>query len=336
MKVLVLSGTDIEPLIGMKEALVLAEKAYKLQGNIQKGILPARFSPLVAYEVKGPLGSSGFYDFRSGYVHEFPIIISTMGYGFPENKVRRGLPGVFAVSFISDIDTGLPLAIMEADHLASMRTGAAGAIASKYLARRDSRTIAFIGAGHLARNMLAAHIELGFPIETVRVWSRSTSNREEFARKAAETYHILAVPTESPGEAVRRADIICCCSPSLEPRVLFDDLKGGVHINAFGADSPGKQEVDPKVLTLSKIVIDSLEQCSIGGEIHKAMQSNVITRKNIYAEIGEIALGEKPGRTSAEEITLMDSTGLAIQDIVIFYEAYKIALEKGTGNFIQL
>jgi len=117
---------------------------------------------------------------------------------------------------------------------------------------------------------------------------------------------------------------------------MFDDIKAGVHINAFGADSPGKQEVEPKVLTRSKIVVDSLEQCSMGGEIHKALRSGIITTKNIYAEIGEIVLREKPGRTSAEEITLMDATGLAIQDLVIFYEAYRIALEKGIGNWIEL
>jgi len=117
---------------------------------------------------------------------------------------------------------------------------------------------------------------------------------------------------------------------------MFDDLRPGVHINAFGADSPGKQEIEPKVLTRSKVVVDSLEQCSIGGEIHKALQAGVITGKNIYAEIDEIVLREKPGRTSEEEITLMDATGLAIQDLVIFYDTYKMALEKGIGNWIQL
>jgi ornithine cyclodeaminase/alanine dehydrogenase-like protein (mu-crystallin family) len=320
----------------MKEALVLAERAYALQGKIKKGLIQARFSPLIAYEVIGPLGSPGFYDFRSGYVHEIPIIISTMGFGFPENKLRRGLPGAFAVSLVSDVDTGVPLAMMDADFLASMRTGAAGAIASKYLARKDSRSIAIIGAGHLARNMLDAHIEFGFPIDSVKVWSRSASNREEFAKEAAEKYRILAVPTESPSDAVREADIICCCSPSKNPLVMFDDVKPGAHINAFGADSPGKQEVEPKVLTKSNIVVDSLEQCSLGGEIHKALQSGVITTQDVYAEIGEIVLGEKPGRTGYKEITLMDGTGLAIQDLVIFYDAYKTALEKGVGTWTEL
>jgi alanine dehydrogenase len=320
----------------MKEALVLAEHAYGFQRQIMKGTLPAHFSPLVAYEVKGPLGAPGFFDFRSGYVRDIPIIISTMGYGFPENKICRGLPGVFAVSLISDIDTGAPLAIMDADFLASMRTGAASAIASKYLAKKNSRSIAFIGAGHLAKNMLDAHAEFGFPIDRIRVWSRSGSNREEFAKWASEKYRIQAVPTETPGDAVRGADIVCCCSPSLEPRVMLEEVSPGMHINAFGADSPGKQEIDPKVLTRSKIVVDSLEQCAIGGEIHKALQLEVITTKNIYAEIGELVQREKPGRINAEEITLMDATGLAIQDLTIFYETYKRALETGVGNWIQL
>ena len=319
----------------MKDALILAQRAYEFQGNIRNGILLAQFSPLIAYKVLGPLGSPGFFDFRSGYVREIPIIISTMGYGFPENKIHHNLPGVFALSVISDIDTGAPFTIMDADFLASMRTGAAGAIASKYLARENSRSIAFIGAGHLARNMLDAHIAFGFPIDRVKVWSRSSSVREEFAKKVSEKYRILGIPTETSREAVIGADIICCCSPSTEPRVLFDDVSPGVHINAFGADSPEKQELAPEVLTKCKIVVDSLEQCSMGGEIHKALEVGIITTKDIYAEIGEIVLGEKQGRTSPKEITLMDATGLAIQDLVIFYHAYKLALEKGIGNWIK-
>jgi alanine dehydrogenase len=286
MKILTLSKEDIVPLIEMKEALGFAEEAYRLQRLAMKRSIESNFSPLVAYEVRNPSGPSGFFDFRSGYVQEIPILINTLGFGYPENKARRGLPSVFAYSLLSDLETGSPLAIMEADHLASMRTGAAGAIASKYLARKGSRSIAFIGAGHLASNMLDSHIKFGFPIETVRVWSRSASNREEFAKKASENYRVRSIPTESPADAIKGADIVCCCSPSLQPRVMFEDLKPGVHINAFGADSPGKQEVESEVLTRSKIVVDSLEQCSVGGEIHKALQSGVITPKNIYAEIG--------------------------------------------------
>jgi alanine dehydrogenase len=335
MKILVLSKEDITPLVDMKEALEFAEEAYRLKGRARKGIVQSRFAPLVAYEVKNS-GASGFFDFRSGYVQGIPILINTLGFGYPENKLGQGLPSVFAYSLLSDLKTGAPLAIMEADHLASMRTGAAGAIASKYLAKKDSKSIGFIGAGHLAHNMLEAHLAFGFPLESVKVWSRSSLNREEFAKKASEKYRLSSTPVETPSNAVQGADIVCCCSPSLQPRVMLEDLKPEVHINAFGADSPGKQEVDPKVLTRSKIVIDDLEQCSIGGEIQKALQSGMLSLKNIYAEIGEIALGEKPGRTDEDGITLMDATGLAVQDLVIFYNVYRRAMDKGIGKSIDL
>jgi alanine dehydrogenase len=114
--------------------------------------------------------------------------------------------------------------------------------------------------------MIDAHIQLGFPIESVKVWSRSPSNREEFAKEAAEKYRILSVPVESPSDAVKDMDIVCCCSPSLEPRVMSGDVGHGLHINAFGADSPGKQEVDPSVLTRSKIVVDSIESARLEGK----------------------------------------------------------------------
>jgi alanine dehydrogenase len=337
MKLLSLSKEDIMPLVEMKEALGFAEEAYRLQGSTKKKNILSNFSPLVAYEVRNLSGPSGFFDFRSGYVQGIPILINTLGFGYPENKSTHGLPGVFAYSILSDVETGSPLAIMEADHLASIRTGTAGAIASKYLARKESRNLAFIGSGHLARNLLDAHMASSFfHIDGVTVWSRSAANRGEFAKYASSKYHLSAKSLETPGEATRGADIICCCSPSKEPRVMLEDLKPGVHINAFGADSSGKQEVDPRVLARSKIVVDDLEQCSIGGEIHKSVQSGLISTNDIYAQIGEIVLGEKKGRTSPEEITLMDATGLAVQDLVIFYNVYKRATEQKKGRWIEL
>jgi len=336
MKVLALGSTDLAPLVEMKEALGFAEKAYTLQRSVRKGSVKSGFAPLVAYAVQTPSGAPAFVDYRSGYVSEIPITISTMGFGYPENRVRHGLPGVFAVSLLSSIETGAPLAIMEADHLVSIRTGAAGAVASKYLARKDSRNIAFIGAGHLARNMLDAHIQQAFPLERIRVWSRSLETRQAFAGEAKAKYGIETTAVDTSSEAVLDSDIICCCSLSQEPVVMMSDLKEGAHINAFGADASGKQELDTRILRNAKIVVDDLEQCSIAGEIHKALKSGVISKDNVYAEIGEIVSGEKSGRQTEEEITVMDSTGLAVQDIVIFHQAYNRALSKSVGTWIEL
>ncbi|HYB04116.1 MAG TPA: ornithine cyclodeaminase family protein [Nitrososphaerales archaeon] len=337
MKILSLDKEEIVPLIDMKEALALAEDAYRLQWLSRKREIVSQFSPLVAYEVKAPSGTSGFFDFRSGYVQEIPILISTLGYGYPENKSKHGLPGVFAYSLLSDVETGVPKAIMEADHLASMRTGAASAIVSKYLARKNSSKIAFIGSGHLARNMLEAHLAQGFPIEEISVWSRTSINREKFAKEVSEKYTIRTKACETPEGAVRGADIVCCCSPSMEPRVMRDNLKPGTHVNAFGADSLGKQEVDPKVLkACNKIVVDDLEQCLAAGEIHKAARSGIISKDDIYAEIGEIVSGGKLGRSDENELTLMDGTGLAVQDIVIFYRVYQKAISRGVGSSLDL
>jgi alanine dehydrogenase len=335
-KMLSLSRDDLEPLIGMKEALGFAEKAYRLQWSIRGGSVSSSFSPLVAYGVVAPSGSQGFVDYRSGWIREIPVLLSVMGFGYPENKSKHNLPGVFALALLSDPETGAPLAIMEADHLASMRTGAAGAIASKYLGRRESHSISFIGAGHLARNMLLAHIEQGFEIKSARVWSRSQTSSQSFSNEISKKYGFKVEHVDTPGKAVEGADIICCCSQSTEPRVMLQDLKEGVHINAFGTDSPGKQELDQEILQKSKIVVDSLEQCSLGGEIHKALRSGLISEKDIYAEIGQIVCGEKPGRDNDQEMTVMDATGLAVQDLIIFYEAYSRSLSKGVGTWIKI
>jgi alanine dehydrogenase len=142
-------------------------------------------------------------------------------------------------------------------------------------------------------------------------------------------------PVNKPEEAVKNMDIIVTATPSREPIVKKDWIGSGMHINSIGADAPGKEELDPQVLKISKIVVDDIEQAAHGGEINVPLSKGIISLKDIYAEIGEIVAGLKPGRESIKEITIFCSTGLAIQDAVTAKLVYDKALKKNVGQWIE-
>jgi alanine dehydrogenase len=144
------------------------------------------------------------------------------------------------------------------------------------------------------------------------------------------------VPVETIREAVERADIIVTTTPSRKPLVMNDMVSLGTHLNCIGADAPGKEELDPAILKRAKIVIDDWEQASHSGEINVPISQGVISRENVWAEIGEIVAGLKPGRERQDEITIFTSTGLAIQDAVTAKIAYDKAIKRGIGRFIKI
>ncbi len=132
-------------------------------------------------------------------------------------------------------------------------------------------------------------------------------------------------------------DIVCAAVPSREPVIKDDWVGKGTHINAFGADSKGKEELEPKILQRAdKIVVDSIEQCRLGGEINVPLSQGLITEKNIYAQIGEVVNGWKMGRESADELTVMDSTGVNALDVVTYYRAYEKAVKRRVGTKMVL
>ncbi|MEM2679373.1 MAG: hypothetical protein QXU01_03020, partial [Candidatus Hadarchaeales archaeon] len=136
--------------------------------------------------------------------------------------------------------------------------------------------------------------------------------------------------------AVRNADIVITTTPSRKPIVMNEWITEGVHINAIGADAPGKQELDPAILRRAKVVVDDIEQASHSGEINVPISQGLFKKSQIYAELGEIVTGRKPGRESKDEITVFDSTGLAVQDIATDWLVYRKALERGIGREMEI
>ncbi|NOZ58501.1 MAG: alanine dehydrogenase [Euryarchaeota archaeon] len=321
MRILWLSGREMEALLEMGEVIAAVEEAFR-----EHGLGRVQMPPKV------------YLYFEKGDLRAMPAYIPSLDRAgvkivnvHPENP-SQGLPTVMASYVLVSPATGQPLAVMNATYLTDARTGAAGAIAAKYLARQDSRTLGLVGAGRQARAQLLAIAEL-FDLERVLVASRTLSSAERFAEEMGKELGVDIKACE-----VREAcgaDIVTTTTPSRKPVVRDEWIREGTHINAIGADAPGKQELDPKILRRAKIVVDAWEQAKHSGEINVPLRERQLFREDIHAELGEVVAGKKPGRESDEEITVFDSTGLAIQDVAAAALAYRLARERGIGRELE-
>ena len=226
------------------------------------------------------------------------------------NNPARGLPTVMALTVLIDVETGVPGAIINATELTAMRTGAAGAVAAKYLAPRRSVTLGVIGAGRQAGALVEA-TAAALTIEEIRVWSRTEKSAEAFAARYAD-YNAVCVPIERACDC----DVLTTTTPSKRPLVMADWVREGTHINAIGADAPGKQELDPRLLAKAEVFVDDPGQAVHSGEINVPISTGLYDAGMIAGTLGEVVTGRK-GRSSPEAVTVFDSTGLAIQDLAI-------------------
>lgn len=314
----------------MKEVIGAVELAFREKGFGRVQMPPKKYLFFNKY--------SGNLMVMPSYLEGMDISAVKTVNVHPHNREKYGMPTIMAIIILVDPKSGFPLAIMGGTTITNMRTGAAGGIAAKYLARKNSKVVGLIGAGAQARTQLMALLEVFGSFDEVRVWSRSEETRVRFKREAMAKYgHLCKIrDVERIEDAVRGADIIVTATPSRTPLVIDEWVQPGVHFNCIGVDAPGKEELDPLILKRAKIVVDDLEQASYSGEINVPLSMGIISRRDIWAEIGEIVAGTKPGRENDEEITVFVSTGLAVQDAVTANLVYQKALEKGIGKKISL
>jgi alanine dehydrogenase len=232
--------------------------------------------------------------------------------------------------------SGELLALLEADYLGQMRTGAASGVATRLMARPDASKVGLIGTGLQARTQLQAIAQVR-KIERVRVFGRDAARREKFARNAAELLKILVEPVESADAAVRDADIVVTSTTTSQPVLTGQKLHPGIHINAIGANFPRKRELDTEaVLRADIIAVDSVEQAKLeAGDLIQAFETNPACWEGVI-ELSEIAAGRKPGRARPDQITLFKSSGIAIEDVTTAARVYEKALEKGIGRQIPI
>lgn len=240
----------------------------------------------------------------------------------PLNR-NLGLPTVMGLIIYSDPDTGYPLAVMDGSELTAYRTAATSATASKYLARPESRTLGLIGAGRQAQMHLLSHAAI-FRLDAVRVYDV----RAEAAREFVQYFPQFNVMSATAEEALD-SDIVCTLTPATSPVVRASWVKPGTHINAVGADAPGKQELEPQVLEMARVVVDDVAQACHGGEINVPVRHGLFRKEQIWATLGEVISGARTGRQDARGITVFDSTGLAIEDVVTARLIYEKATRRG-------
>ena len=245
----------------------------------------------------------------------------------PDNPVKRGLPSVMGIYVLSDPETALPLAIMDATVLTAARTGAAAAVASRVLAKKEPRSMGFVGSGVQARTMLSAHRAVYKQELEIIAADVNPQAAEAFAKEAGGR---VGTVEEAAG-----CDIVNTSTPGRAPAVRKGWLKPGAHINAMGADAPGKQELDSDVLTSAKVVIDDHYQATHSGEINVPLSAGTYRESQIHASLGDVLTGKRPGR-SGDEITIFDSTGLAIQDVALAAVIVAAAREQSVGQWLAL
>ena len=273
---------------------------------------------------------AGEVHIKSGFIGgeaHFVVKVATGFYGNP----ARGLSSSNGLFAIFDAECGAPVAILlDEGRLTDIRTAIAGAIAAECLAPANVTAVGVLGAGTQARLQL----EYLKPITKCRravVWARR--------REAAERYcHDLAcagfdvVLADEPAEVAQRANLIVTATPSAAPVLHADDIRPGTHITAIGADSPGKNELDPLLLARADLLVaDSLAQCRERGDIAHALEARCL-REDKIVELGTILSGETRGRTQMDQITIADITGVAVQDLKIAQAVYSAVMaERGTA-----
>jgi alanine dehydrogenase len=324
---IILTKSEVQACLSMSDAIDAVKAAYSAfaKGRVQM--------PSVQHlDVRQ---YNGEVDVKSGFVEDFQLMGTKIASGFYNNQ-KIGLPPGIAVIVLLDLKTSMPLAIMDGTHVTAYRTGAAGAVAAGVLARKDSQHVGIVGTGTQGRMQLIALREL-FDIQNVRVWNINRSSAEKYRDQMSKMLSIDIEVVDTPRAVVPDADILVTATPSKEALINEDSIHEGLHINAIGADGPGKQELDPKIMTrVSKIVVDSISQCREIGEIQHALRLGLINESSIHAEIGEIINGSKSGRETESEITIFDSTGLSAQDIATAKTVYDNARKKKLGKRIDL
>lgn len=318
----IIKKSDVKKALTMKDCVEVVEKAFRLYGEEKVQMPPKSYLYFTEY--------SGDLRCMPAYIPELASAGIKAVNVHPGNR-ETGLPTVMATILLNDPKTGYPIAVMDGTHITNMRTGAAGGLAAKYLAREKCNKAAFIGAGIQAETQLQGLMITKPMITEVSIVDLERPRAEAFAELCSREYNLNAAVVDSIHDCCIGADIINCTTASRKPIVMKDDVEPGAHINAIGADAEGKQELDLEILKEAKVVIDDWAQASHSGEINVPVHNHKFERGDLAGELGKVVANNMKIRTSDDDITVFDSTGLAIQDLVTAAHVYRTLME-GPGR----
>jgi len=302
---LLLSDDEISRLLSMGEAMDAVEKAF---GEFAKGSvkMPARSTIMLDRY-------SGSISFMPSYLPESGALATKIISIYPRNP-EKGLPTTVAWIVVNDPETGMIEALLDGTYLTAMRTGAVTGVAARYLAPKDTRVAAVIGCGVQGKTQAMAVAE-ACELETIRLFDLSDERMRRFAEEMGPKLGVDIVPSSSGAEAVADADVVVTATTSKNPVLRREWLGDRVHVSAIGAFYPDWRELDTATVSEAKVVVDSREAImEEAGDILIPISEGAITEDHIYAELGELVLGRKKGRTPEDGLTVFKSVGLAIQD----------------------
>ncbi len=323
---LLLARDDVAQVLDMADCMGAVERAFAELVS-DTAVLPLRIG------IKPPGGISLY---MPAYLKESGALACKVVTVYKDNPTKHGMPTTIGKVLLQDPETGDVICIMDGGYLTAMRTGAVSGVATKYLAREDDGQVAGIfGAGVQARMQLRA-VAVARKLSKALVYDPVPEVVEGFANELRDL-DLEIVGVESPEALLEGADILCAATSASTPLFEGNAVRPGTHINGIGSHTPNARELDTTIVKRSKFVADSAEAClSEAGDLMIPIDEGAITADHIHAELGELILGRKPGRESAEEITLFKSVGLAIQDVATAKLVYDKAVEAGIGTSIEL
>jgi alanine dehydrogenase len=310
-----ISESEVRQLLTMPMALDAVEDISRKEADGQVIVHPRR---------RFELPSGGFFhhmaaaDFADGF-------IAMKQYTYVRGKIRFLVP-------LYEIATGDLVAVIEADYMGQLRTGAASGVATKYLARRDASIAAIIGTGGQAKTQLEA-VAAVRKLSAARVFGRNADRRKQFCDEMSQRLRVRVEPANSSSEAVRGAHVVCTATTASHPVVSGSDVSAGMHINAIGANHAHKSELDPAaVAAANQIVVDSVEQSrQEAGDLIIAFQGDE-SRWAAVKKLCDVVAGKTSARSSDSEVTLFKSNGIASWDLAVAMRVYKLAKEKCLGR----
>jgi len=277
----------------------------------------------------------GEVDVKTAYVPGLDSFAIKVSPGFFDNP-KRGLPSLNGLMMLFDAETGIVKAVLlDNGYLTELRTAAAGAVAARHLAPESIGTAGVIGAGVQAELQIRA-LKLVRDFSELIVWARDREKAEIYARKMQDALDLPVRVAAGPEEVVRDAQIVVTTTPSRAPLIRAEWLHSGLHITAMGSDAPEKNELDPRILKeAGRFVCDRNSQSAALGELRAAIDAGHIAADYQADELGQIVAGQRPGRVSADEITICDLTGTGVQDTAIATHAFRAAQTRGLGQAIE-
>ena len=333
----VLSMEDVKQVAEMGAVIKGVEEVYKAKSAGETDVWPTVFHEFDPGHAD--------MDIKSGKLTKLGLFGHKTVSWFGANA-EKGLPTLVGVIVIYDMETGAPLAVLDGSYITGLRTGAAGAIGAKYLARKDSENLFVLGAGNQAAFQIAAMLTLFpglkkvqvcdalYPENAVRFAEAMPGRlRADFGIEPGDT--VISAVTDM-AKAVGESDIVVTVTPSREPVIKKEWVSPGTHFSCIGADMAGKEEIEAEIMRNAVIYVDDMVHCMEAGEVEIPLKSGVIKPENILGEIGDLILGKTPGRTSDDQITVYDATGMALLDIMTGKTLLDLAKEKGLGTDASL